>query len=142
MLEADRPALILAPMEGITDAPVRALMGEFGAFSFAVSEFQRVAATPIPKKVFLREVPELEHGARTATGLPVQVQILGGHPDRMALSALAAIRAGATAIDINFGCPAPTVNRHDGGASLLRHPCRMREIVATVRRSRSYPGFR
>ena len=38
-----------------------------------------------------------------------------------------------TAIDINFGCPAPTVNRHDGGATLLKFPDRIREIVRAVR---------
>src|SRR5262249_48036181 len=32
-----------------------------------------------------------------------------------------------------FGCPAPTVNRNDGGATLLNHPCRIREIVSAVR---------
>jgi tRNA-dihydrouridine synthase C len=120
-------------MDGITDAPMRALQGRTGAFSYAVSEFVRVAGEPMPAKVFLRDVPELAQGAMTETGLPVQVQILGGHPERMALSALAAIKAGATAIDINFGCPAPTVNRHDGGASLLKDPCRIRDIVHAVR---------
>src|SRR6185436_17754692 len=39
----------------------------------------------------------------------------------------------ATAIDLNFGCPARTVNRHDGGATLLKHPHRIREIVRAVR---------
>lgn len=133
MLDPRRPALILAPMEGVTDAPMRAFMGELGGFTYAVSEFQRVNESRIPRKVFLREIPELNHGARTPSGLPVQVQILGGNPDRMAESALNAISVGATAIDINFGCPAPTVNRHDGGASILREPCRLREIVRTVR---------
>jgi tRNA-dihydrouridine synthase C len=65
--------------------------------------------------------------------MPVQVQILGGDPGRMAKSAQTAVKAGVRAIDINFGCPAPTVNRHDGGASLLREPCRIREIVRAVR---------
>lgn len=133
VLDADRPALVLAPMDGITDAPMRALQGLSGAFSYAVSEFIRVTTEPLPRKVFRREVPELEHGGLTPTGLPVQVQILGGNPEPMAGSALNAVRAGATAIDINFGCPAPTVNRNDGGASLLRYPCRIREIVAAVR---------
>ncbi|MFX8601151.1 tRNA-dihydrouridine synthase, partial [Acinetobacter baumannii] len=59
--------------------------------------------------------------------------MLGGDPGRMALSAVAACKAGATAIDINFGCPAPLINRHDGGASLLRSPCRIRDVVAEVR---------
>lgn len=133
MLDPNKPALVLAPMEGITDAPMRALQGATGAFSYAVSEFLRVSNTVIPRKVFRRDIPELEMGARTVNGLPVQVQILGGDPELMARSALTAVAAGAAGIDINFGCPAPTVNRHDGGASLLRHPCRIREIVAAVR---------
>jgi len=124
---------VLAPMDGITDAPMRAFQGATGAFTYAVSEFLRVSNEPLPAKVFRRDVPELCHGGVTPTGLPVQVQILGGDPGRMAKSAVVAYRTGARAIDINFGCPAPTVNRHDGGASLLLHPCRIREIVAAVR---------
>jgi len=120
-------------MDGITDAPMRALLGALGGFDFAVSEFVRVSVEPLPPKVFLRAIPELRDGGVTPTGLPVQVQILGGDPERMAWSALAACKAGATAIDINFGCPAPTVNRNDGGASILRSPCRVRDIVAEVR---------
>lgn len=127
------PAVVLAPMEGLTDAPMRAVQGECGAFSFAVSEFLRVSGEVPPRKVFYRHVPELHHDAKTPTGLPVHVQLLGGHPERMAQSALVACQAGARAIDINFGCPAPTVNRHDGGATLLKHPARIREIVAAVR---------
>lgn len=129
MLTPDEPALILAPMEGLTDAPMRALMGELGAFSFAVSEFVRVAAHPVPPKVFVRQVPELS----SPTGLCVQVQLLGGDPGRLAESALAAVAAGAQGIDLNFGCPAKTVNRNDGGATLLKHPDRIRAIVRAVR---------
>jgi tRNA-dihydrouridine synthase C len=74
----------------------------------------------------------LQDGA-TRSGLPVQVQLLGGDAERMAASAVVAHQGGARAIDINFGCPAPTVNRHDGGATLLKHPVRIREIVAAIR---------
>lgn len=120
-------------MDGITDAAMRELQGESQAFTFAVSEFLRVSAAPISRKVIEREVPEIAHGARTQSGMSVQVQLLGGDPELMAESAANAVDAGATAIDINFGCPAPTVNRHDGGASILRSPCRILEIVAAVR---------
>lgn len=133
MLNPETPALVLAPMDGITDAPMRALQGSLGAFSYAVSEFLRVSGEPIPRKVFHRDIPELANGGLTPSGMPVQIQILGGHPGRMAESAATACKAGALGIDINFGCPAPTVNRHDGGASLLQHPCRIRDIVAEVR---------
>ncbi|AIE84861.1 tRNA dihydrouridine synthase [Fimbriimonas ginsengisoli] len=133
MLNPDVPALVLAPMEGITDAPMRALQGTTGAFTYAVSEFLRVSGDALPRKVFHRDIPELLNGGFTPTGLPVQVQLLGGDPGRMAVSAFVAVQAGARAVDINFGCPAPTVNRHDGGASLLKHPERICEIVAAVR---------
>ncbi len=133
MLRPDAAALILAPMEGVTDAPMRAVQGVGGAFTFAVSEFVRVAHAPLPRGVLLRHVPELRTDCRTPTGLPVQVQLLGGDAGLMAESAGTAIAAGATAVDINFGCPAPTVNRHDGGATLLKYPRRIREIVAAVR---------
>lgn len=133
MLRTGVPALVFAPMDGITDAPMRNLQGTAGAFTYAVSEFIRVSSEALPARVFLRDVPELGTGAQTTSGLPVQVQLLGGDPGRMAESAMAACRAGATAIDINFGCPAPIVNRHDGGASLLRSPFRIREVVSQVR---------
>ena len=127
------PAVILAPMDGLTDAPMRAVCGEFGGFTFAVSEFFRISSDVPATRVFVRHVPELQMGGVTPTGLPVQLQLLGGHAGRMAEAAVNAYGAGAMAIDINFGCPAPTVNRHDGGATLLKHPQRIREIVAAVR---------
>jgi tRNA-dihydrouridine synthase C len=63
----------------------------------------------------------------------VQVQLLGGDPDMLARADLFAVEAGARAVDLNFGCPARTVNRHDGGATLLKHPERIHAIVAAVR---------
>ena len=133
MLNPNIPALVLAPMEGITDAPMRAFQGASGAFTYAVSEFIRVSSDAMTSKLFQRDVPELLTGACTVTGLPVQIQILGGDPELMAQSARAACEGGAPGVDINFGCPAKTVNRHDGGASLLKHPTRIRDIVRAVR---------
>lgn len=133
MLHPQQPALILAPMEGVTDAPMRAVQGAAGVFTYAVTEFLRVTQHVPPKHVFADHMPELSTGCRTPTGLLVQLQLLGGDAARMAETAARAHELGATAIDINFGCPARTVNRHDGGAALLRFPNRVREIVAAIR---------
>jgi len=132
-IEAGVPALVLAPMEGVTDGPMRALMSEIGGFSFCVTEFVRVAQTIPGPRVFRDHIPEITDGFRTRAGLPVQVQLLGGDPDRLAQAARVAVQAGAQALDLNFGCPARTVNRHDGGALLLQHPDRIRAIVSAVR---------
>jgi tRNA-dihydrouridine synthase C len=133
MLNPDVPALILAPMEGVTDAPMRAVQGAQGGFTYAVTEFLRVAQMVPPKHVYFSHMPELLTNGRTLTGLPVQLQLLGGDAGRMAEAAARGHELGAAAIDINFGCPAPTVNRHDGGAALLRHPKRICEIVSAIR---------
>ena len=127
------PALILAPMEGVTDAPMRALLSELGGFTFCVSEFLRITQGVPGPRAFRDHVPEVANDCRTPTGLPVQLQLLGGHPERLAAAAVAAVKVGAKAVDLNFGCPAPTVNKHDGGAALLHHPCRIRDIVRAVR---------
>lgn len=135
MIRPGVPALILAPMEGVTDAPMREFLTERGGFSFCVAEFLRVSQTVPPYKVFNAHVPELARDAKTASGVPVQVQLLGGDPERLAESAWRAWQLGARAIDLNFGCPAPTVNRHDGGATLLKFPHRIRAIVEAVRKA-------
>lgn len=132
-IQSGVPALVLAPMEGVTDAAMRALLSELGGFTFSVAEFLRVSHAVPGKRVFEKHVPELLRGGRTATGLPVQLQLLGGDPDLLARAALVGVGAGARAVDLNFGCPARTVNRHDGGATLLRYPDRIRAIVAAVR---------
>jgi len=127
------PAIVLAPMEGITDAPMREMLTRTGYYDYCVSEFIRVSETVIPPKIFKRHVPELNSNAKTTSGIAVQIQILGGNAERLTQSALHAIEAGAQGIDLNFGCPAPTVNRHDGGATLLKYPERIEEIVRTLR---------
>jgi len=134
-LKKGEPALILAPMEGVTDFPMRALLTELGGFSFCISEFIRVTQEILPEKVLHRFIPELKNGGKTDSGCPVFAQILGGNPWRMAETARSLVSQGALGIDINFGCPAPIVNRNDGGAVILKEPHRIKEIIKSVRSS-------
>jgi tRNA-dihydrouridine synthase C len=127
------PALVLAPMDGVTDSLMRELLTRRMPFTYCVTEFVRVSNLAPPEHVFLRSVPEFGSACRTGSGVPVGVQILGGDGDLMAESARRAASLGASVVDINFGCPAPTVNRHDGGATLLKFPNRLEEIVSKVR---------
>lgn len=127
------PALLLAPMEGVTDGPMRAFFSQSQAFTHLVTEFLRVNDSLYGDHVFVRHAPESAHHYRTRYGTPVILQLLGGDAERLAENALAGVRGGAQAIDLNFGCPAPTVNRHDGGATLLKYPERLKTIVKTVR---------
>lgn len=126
---------MLAPMEGLVDPPLRELWSEIGGYDFCTTEFIRITDQVMPPKVFFRDAPELKNASKTLSGTPVIVQLLGGDAKRLGENARIAVDCGAIGIDLNFGCPAPTVNRHDGGASLLKCPERIQNIVSEVRKA-------
>ena len=125
--------LMLAPMEGVIDHTMRQLLSGLGGVDRCVTEFVRVSDRLLPPKVFRRLCPELDAGGKTAFGTPVYLQLLGGKPEIMAENAARAAQLGAPGIDLNFGCPAKTVNASDGGSIILRNPERVHQIVTAVR---------
>lgn len=127
------PRIWLAPMEGVVDPVVRDLFTQLGGIDACVTEFIRVTDRRLPDAEFYKFCPELRNDGRTANHTPVLLQLLGGQPGPMAENAARAAELGAPGIDLNFGCPAKTVNRHDGGAALLKNPQRVYDVTHTVR---------
>jgi tRNA-dihydrouridine synthase C len=127
--------LLLAPMEGLLDHTLRDILTRVGGIDRCVSEFIRISGTLLPERAFLRVVPELRHGGRTRSGVPVRAQLLGSDPVCLAENAARLAALGPHGIDLNFGCPAKVVNRHGGGAMLLDDPEKVAAIVAAVRRA-------
>jgi tRNA-dihydrouridine synthase C len=127
--------ILLAPMEGLLDHSLRDAITQVGGIDLCVSEFIRITDQLLPERVFTRVVPELRHGGRTAAGVPVRAQLLGSDPACLADNAARLAGLRPAGIDLNFGCPAPTVNRHRGGAVLLDEPGLVHDIVAAVRRA-------
>ncbi len=119
------PALVLAPMAGVTDLPFRRLCRRMGA-GLAVSEM--TSSDPRlwhTTKSRLR----LEHAGEPA---PVAVQIAGDDPAQLAAAARHCVDHGAQIIDINMGCPAKKVCRRDAGSALLRDEPRVAAILQAV----------
>lgn len=127
--------IILAPMEGLADSILRDCLTQIGGIDLCVTEFIRVTTQLLPPKVFYRLCPELSHGCKTPSGVPVRVQLLGSDPDALAANAVRALELGSPGVDLNFGCPAKTVNKSQGGAILLQEPQRVGRIIATVRQA-------
>ncbi|MEO7885260.1 MAG: tRNA-dihydrouridine synthase [Polaromonas sp.] len=127
--------ILLAPMEGLLDFVLRDILTRVGGIDRCVSEFIRITDQLLPERVFLRIVPELHNGGRTLAGVPVRAQLLGSDPGCMAENAARLAGLGPAGIDLNFGCPAAVVNRHGGGASLLREPETLTAVVGAVRRA-------
>lgn len=125
--------ILLAPMEGLADDVLRGVLTAMGGYDWGICEFIRVSANVLPAKTFQRVCPELLNGSRTATGTPIRLQLLGSDPYLMAENARQAVGLNPAGLDLNFGCPAPTVNRHRGGAALLGEPDLLYDIVSAVR---------
>ena len=125
--------LMLAPMEGLVDPIMRDVLTRLGGIDLCVTEFVRVTNVLLPTRTFHRLAPELLNGGKTRAGTTVRVQLLGSDPVCLAENAAKVASLGAPGVDLNFGCPAPTVNRHRGGAVLLTEPELLHEIVQRVR---------
>ena len=125
--------IALAPMEGVGVHIMRDLLTEQGGIDWCVTEFVRITDQLLPTRSYQRLAPELQQGATTPAGTPVRVQLLGSAPSALADNAAKACALGATVIDLNFGCPAKTVNNSNGGAILLREPEVLFKIVEAVR---------
>ncbi len=123
----------LAPMQGVLDHLMRETLTAVNDYDLCISEFVRVVDQLLPAKVYYRLCPELKQGGKTRAGTPVRVQLLGQHPEWMAENALRAVELGSPGVDLNFGCPAPTVNKSQGGAVLLKTPETVHAIVRAVR---------
>ena len=125
--------LVLAPMEGVVDFKMRQLLTDIGGFDLCVTEFVRVIDACLPDKVFNRYCPELQNKGLTRAGTPVRIQLLGQVAGALAENAVRVTELGSHGVDLNFGCPAKTVNKSKGGAVLLKDPEHMYEIIKAVR---------
>lgn len=122
-------------MEGVVDHLMRDMLTQLGGFDLCVTEFVRIVDQLMPKRVFYRICPELNNQGFTPNNVPVKVQLLGQHGDWLAENAYRAVELGSHGIDLNFGCPAKTVNKSKGGAVLLREPETIYQIVKAVRQA-------
>lgn len=134
--------IALAPMEGVVDYHVRQLISEIGGLSFCVTEFLRITNQIQPAKSFKKVCPEILHNSKTTSQVPVHLQLLGNNVELIARHASKAAMLGAEVVDLNFGCPAKTVNRHKGGAVLLQNPKEIHQIVSATAKALEGSGAR
>lgn len=120
----DNP-VILAPMAGITDAPFRKIVKEYG-LGLVCGEMVSAAALHFNSKKthdIIEVYPEEK---------PVSIQIFGSKPDLMAEAARIIEDKGADVIDINMGCPVPKIVKNNEGAALMNDLPLAKKIIRAV----------
>ena len=127
LLPENRPLLILAPMQDITDLAFWRVMARYGGPDVYYTEYFRVHRDSCPEKHILRSIDE------NPEGKPVIAQMIGQDLEALRRTAIALQKRKIAGIDLNLGCPAPIVCRKEAGGGLLRNPAKIDEILRTVR---------
>ncbi|MBN1970326.1 MAG: tRNA dihydrouridine synthase DusB [Candidatus Delongbacteria bacterium] len=123
-LTLDNP-IILAPMDGYTDIPFRTIIKEMGA-DLIYTEFAHSDALLYENIRSMKKVRILEEER------PVVIQIFGKDPDKMARAAKLMEELNPDYLDLNFGCPSPTVAGNGSGSALLKNLPLLEKICETV----------
>lgn len=126
-LTPSRPALVLAPMQSVTDLPFMRVIAKRGGPDWFVTEFFRVTDSSKPDKYILRSITEND------TGRPVFAQIIGSDAEAMVREAKILQRYPIAGIDLNLGCPSPTVCGKSAGGGLLRAPAEIDHMIGQLR---------
>ena len=123
--------LILAPMAGITNLPMRLIARECGA-SLCFTEMVSVnGLVRDGKKSF-----DLLQGS--PADRPLGIQLFGDDPVLLAEGARL-VEGYGDLVDINMGCPVRKVVNTGAGSALLREPERVRAIIRGVRKATPLP---
>jgi tRNA-dihydrouridine synthase B len=120
------PPFVLAPMEGVTTASLRALLASYGPLGLVCTEFVRVAGESVSKRHLARQVVK-------APGVALSVQIMGNDAELMAEAAGVMAEAGADVVDVNLGCPSKTAVRKGVGAALLKDRAVLGRLLRAMR---------
>lgn len=125
-------AVLLAPMEDVTEMPFRIICKEFGA-DIVYSEFISSEALyrRVEKSLKKIEFSDFER--------PIGIQIFGANDEPMVESAKLVEQCNPDILDINFGCWVKNVVRNNAGAAMLKEPRRMQELTSLVVKSVNLP---
>ena len=126
--------VVLAPMAGVTNAAFRALCREYGDGLFVAEMLG--ARSLVEGHGMTRELAAFD-----ADENPRSLQLYGVRPHDLSEAVTMLVGEGAVDhIDLNFGCPAPKVTRHGGGAALPWRLDLFRDLVrAAVRAAGNIP---
>jgi tRNA-dihydrouridine synthase 3 len=127
-LDALRDAVVMAPMTKGSNLPYRRLCVELGA-RVTVSEMtvaRRLKQRRGGEFALIRRFPE-----EPCFG----VQLASLKPEEVGWAAALVEARGADFVDINCGCPIDHFTRRGLGASIGRHPQRIRRLVDAMRRA-------
>lgn len=125
-------ALLLAPMEDVTDIAYRKFCKELGADVVYTEFVNSDGLIRSNKKTALKlEITEEER--------PVGIQIYGGNLEPMIEAAKIAESRNPDLIDINAGCWVKKIATRGAGAGLMKDPCYLQTMIESIVKAVNIP---
>jgi tRNA-dihydrouridine synthase B len=124
---------ILAPLAGISDLPFRLINRSLGC-EFAFTEMINARALVYQNKVTLGKML-----ASLPADRPLGVQLLGSDPEVLGKALDVLPEDAFDLIDFNAACPVPKVTGRGEGASLLKEPQKLRDLLRVIVKNVSLP---
>jgi tRNA-dihydrouridine synthase len=118
----------VAPMEGVTELPFRLWLSAISKPTFMWTPFLRVTDTFPGKSLPESFIPELS-GKMDAAPYALFPQLMGSRPEEIVRAAQLFVE-GSAHVDLNCGCPSPTVVGNKSGSSLLRSADEFRSFIS------------
>lgn len=127
----DRPPLMLAPMQGLTNSALRSYFIETAAPDLVFTEFVRVQQQS-RKRVSRADLDDIRaHSA----AVPLVVQLIGHNAEALAGAAVRVQSCGCEHLNLNLGCPYGRMSTGATGGELLREPDKLAELLTCLRQA-------
>lgn len=115
-------------MQDVSVLPLWRCLERRGGADVYVTEYFRVHRNSKPERDILRSIIAFN------SDKPIVAQMIGNEPEELVRTArLLQDQSPCAGIDLNLGCPSPTVCGKSAGGALLRDPELIRRIVETLR---------
>lgn len=113
-------------MQGVGAVSIRDRLAHLGRPGMICAPFLRITAQR-------PSIPWILEQLHRTTNIPLSVQLLGSHPQHLALAARVLAEAGADVVDLNLGCPTRQAAKKGVGAALLSNVDSISRILAGMR---------
>src|SRR3954469_5384560 len=116
----------LAPLAGYTSLAFRVAVRELGGLGLATTDLVNA------RSILERRPRSFELAETCPDDRPIAIQIYGHVVDEMCAAARWVVDHGASAVDINMGCPVKKVVKTGGGSALMCDAVSATRLVAAV----------
>lgn len=115
------PRIMAAPLDGITDSPMRVLLRAYSPTELLFGEMRHVALVTNEKSGICLKYDPIEH--------PISFQFSANNTQFIASACEKVIAAGFDMINLNIGCPARNVVSSGSGSALMADEDRLKILL-------------